>query len=76
MGQAIGGILPLATGVTNSFAHLGALSLVFHLLMSRVLAVVVITMELLVLNTLWPRTEPTMSSPDQLPTSIGAEKGM
>ena len=76
MGQIIGEILPQAIGTANIFAHLGALSLVFHLLVSRVLAVVVITMELLVLNALWPRTEPTMSSPDQRPISLGAEKGM
>jgi hypothetical protein len=60
MDQAIGEILPLVIGVTNTFAHLGAFSSVFHLLATRLLAVVGITLELLVLNTLWPRTETTI----------------
>lgn len=55
MGQAIIKILAQESGVTNLFAHLGAFGLVFHLLATRLLAVIVITLELLVLNTLWPR---------------------
>jgi hypothetical protein len=76
MGHVISEILPLAIGVANIFAHLDALSGVLHLLLTRVLVVGSITLELVVLNTVWPRTELTMSSPDQLPTSLGAEKGM
>ena len=76
MGQTIGEIPPLTTGVRHTFAHLGAFSLAFYILATRLLAVVVITSELLVLNTLWPRAESTMSSPDQRPTSLGAENGV
>jgi hypothetical protein len=76
MGQTIGEIPTLATGVRHTFAHLGAFSLAFYILATRVLAGLVITSELLVLNTLWPRAESTMSSPDQRPTSLGAENGV
>ena len=76
MGQTIGEIPPLTTGVRHTFAHLDAFSLAFYILATRLLAVVVITSELLVLNTLWPRAESTMSSPDQRPTSLGAENGV
>ena len=76
MGQTIGEIPPLTTGVRHTFAHLGAFSLAFYILATRLLAVVVITSELLVLNTLWPRAESTMSPPDQRPTSLGAENGV
>jgi hypothetical protein len=76
MGQVIREIFPLAIGVVNIFVHMGALSWVLHLLVTRVLAVVVVTLEVLVLNTLWPRTETTMNSPDQHPTLLGAEKGI
>lgn len=75
MTQAIGEILPLATGVTNTF-HLATFGLVFHLVATRLVAVVVITLEVVVLNTLWPRTEATVSSANQRPTSLGAQKGM
>jgi hypothetical protein len=76
MDQTIAEIPPLATGVRHTFAHLGVFSLAFYILATRLLAVVVITSELLVLNTLWPRAESTMSSPDQRPTSLGAENGV
>jgi hypothetical protein len=68
MVQAIGEILSQESGVMNLFAHLGAFGLVFHLLATRLLAVIVITSVLLVLNTLWPRAETTMSLSNQRPT--------
>ena len=55
MGQAIREILAQESGVTTLLAHLGVFGLVFHLLATRLLAVIVITLELLVLKTLWPR---------------------
>jgi len=76
MDQVIGETLSLTIGFANIFAHLDAFSGVLHLLWTRMLAVGFIMVELLVLNTLWPRTEPTMSSPDQRPLSLDAEKGM
>ena len=75
MGQTIAEIPPLATGVRHTFTHLGAFSLAYYILATRLLAVV-ITSELLVLNTLWPRAESTMSSPDKRSTSLGAENGV
>jgi hypothetical protein len=68
MGQAIRKILAQESGVTNLFAHLGAFGLVFHLFATRLLAVIITTLELLVLNMLWPRAETTMSLSDQRPT--------
>jgi len=76
MGQAISEILPLAIGVANMFAHLGALSLVFHLLLARVLVVGGIMVELVVLSTLWPGPNITKNSPDHRSKLLGAGKGM
>ena len=83
MGQVISEALSLTIGVANIFAHPDAFSGVLHLLVTRLVVIGGITLELVVLNALWPgpplwsgHPNLTMNSPDHRPKPLGAGKGM
>ena len=77
MGQVISETLWLTIGVANILAHLDAFSGVLHLLVTRLVVIGVITLELVVLNALWPGPPNlTMNSPDHRPKPLSAGKGM
>jgi hypothetical protein len=56
MDLAIGAILPQAIGITDALGHPVTAGGVFHLLATRVVVVLVITLEVLVLNALTKTT--------------------